>query len=164
VGLLRRLALFLGVPALALGGAIATTVPALAVSTGPLCQTFDHNYCIRVDSPIHLGEQVLEGSSPGRTIRWTGGGDGTIGKLIVEAASPDMALGVGTSGSFNVIMRDLDASGTDWIRHSSTGHLFESRKFPGNYLTGQDQIGSIVFICSRPCTSFNPYEQQWNGP
>jgi hypothetical protein len=129
-----------------------------------MCQTFDHNYCVRVDSPNTVGSQVLEGGSPGRTLVWSGGtSDGSQGLLYVQASNLSLVLGR-TDNSQNIILRHDNDYGTVWIRHNATGILYENRRHPGQYITGQNIIGSILFTCSRPCSAVSPYEQQWNGP
>lgn len=160
--LIGRLALFLGVPAIALGMGIVAAVPAMASGQGPMCQTFDHNYCIRIDS-ITNGTQIKEGGAPGRTIAWSGcNSEGCEGLLFIVASQTGQAIKRTDNGAI-VVGGELD-NGTVWIRHNATGILYENRRNRGWLITGQNISGSNILSCARPCTVIGQAEQQWNGP
>lgn len=156
---LARLALFLGVPAIALGVGMATAMPALATSQGPMCTAFGANLCIRVDSTL-LGTQVLTGNGPGRTMLWDGFGIGTTGTLCLKA-NPDRCLGL-NAGSGNVRLKHQTDSGTSWKKVQAPATFYYVSVRYGTYMTGFDCVGCILAAGPHPFPGGG--EQQWVGP
>lgn len=158
IGLAAGVATVIGVSA----GVVVAQSPSDVVNQGPMCQTFNHPYCIHVTSPIHLGEQIKLGRAPGRTIAWRGcTANGCQGVLFIQGSHPLMVIRRADTGKM-VVGGELDA-GTAWIRHNATGIMYQNRRHRGWFITGSNTLNSNLLSCPRPCP-VKPSIQQWNGP
>jgi hypothetical protein len=150
------------IPAGLIGTALmlaATVLPADA-STGSMCTAFGAFLCTGVpDSDFGVGGQMISVHQPGRTMVFNAGVGGTA---TIHFASATGLCIAPSAGSDNVKIVLCNAAGVSWKKvQGPTAYYFVNVRY-GGYLTGFDQVGSILAACPHPCPGGG--EQQWRGP
>jgi hypothetical protein len=127
---------------LGLGGGAAlvvtTAIPALADTTGSLCDAFGPNDCAGGD--LSAGSLVMEKSPPGRIVIWHPTGGTWQGWPVGQLQVGSLCMRRSNTSPSNILLGFCDQDGTAWWKDNSGSHL----KF-GNRL-GSQTLGYNVYF------------------
>jgi hypothetical protein len=143
---IRKVLAALTIPA-AIGLAVAVSVPALADTTGSLCEAFGAQLCAGGDQSS--GSLVLEKNPPGRTITWHPTSGNWQGWPIGNLKEGSLCFHRAFQG-LNVVVElgDCGATGTAFWKDNSGSHLRFGNKVDSEaeghnrYLSGVGSVNS----------------------